>query len=94
MTEYRQLTKEEKIIYDRQLSDMESEEKYQEYLRELTNLILNKGLRLDYERAIRKHVLELRQIENNVKDIEFRRKPLLEHLKKGVEIKKEEKKNG
>ena len=49
----RQLTKEEKEICNEQLNRLKGELEYQNYLLEYTNLILNKGLRLNYERELR-----------------------------------------
>ncbi|MEK6881577.1 MAG: hypothetical protein AABY22_18285 [Nanoarchaeota archaeon] len=83
----RELTSEEKEICKEQLERLKEEFEYQKYLIEYTNLILNKGLRLNYERELKLKQQELKRCSSQIEEIEFTITAVKDQMKNGVELK-------
>ena len=96
MVKYRQLSKEERKITEKQKKRIESELEYYKYLLNHANLMIGQGLYQNYKRQLKEFKLKKREAEEQIQQMYLGLSAMKLHLTKGVEIKpkQEVKKDG
>ena len=84
----RQLTKQEKELSKKNIKRLERELEWWKYQVEHFELIINKGLKLNYERQLEEVKNKYKEASNMIKQIIETIKILKNQIKYGVEIKK------
>jgi len=83
----RKLNEEEQEITFNSMERLNKEAKYEEYLLEYAELMLSKGLKLNYEKQIRDFQEKRKMAEDNLKQIADTLETLRDQLENGVETK-------
>ena len=85
--EMRELTDGEKRICEKQIKRMDSELKHVEWLLEYNQLMLDKGLRMNYEEKVREFKEQKNALMGDIQMILEKKRTMLNHIKNGVEVK-------
>ena len=83
----RELTEEEKQVTTKNLATLKEDMKYINFQKDYHNLMIEKGLRLNYERKVDEFKANLSKIEADAKQAEFTIANGEDQLKNGVEVK-------
>lgn len=87
---YRELEEIEKRICEKQLKKYEGEIKHLEWLLEYNQLMLNKGLRMNYEEKVREFKEQNNALMEDMKMSLVNKRILLDQLKNGIKIRQKE----
>jgi hypothetical protein len=90
MTEYRQLSEEEKAIINKNLLKYAEEKEIAEHEHYLAKLFLDKGIHISFKKALNEAKKQVMAAEMKINEINSITKSLEEQLVKGVFVKKEE----
>ena len=85
--EMRELTDGEKRICEKQIKRMDSELKHVEWLLEYNQLMLDKGLRMNYEENVREFKEQKNALMGDIQMILEKKRTMLNQMKNGVEVK-------
>jgi len=83
----RQLSDEEKKFCMKRSIDLEKEIEWIRYQIEYANLILTKGLRLNFIKQEKEYKVQLREFESQLEQSEINLKELKRQIREGIEVK-------
>jgi hypothetical protein len=90
MVDKRELSNEERELIEGSLKRMETEKDWLEFQRKHKELMLNEGLKLNYDRQVHKTKQELKDITDGLSQIEATSKVANKQLTEGVDVKESE----
>ena len=86
--ERRILSEEEKKISEKQIKKFEEDLEHFSWLKEYNDLMLNKGLYMNYKAKVKEFKSIKDEIVGDIKMVGEKIKVLKEHIEKGVEVRK------